>query len=425
MLHNWAPALCCGITLLWVKLSNSGDTLKFIVPNYIRKSISGWINYSGMVISYMMSENEMEYRGSKSVLNPNTVKEQRVDGNWGFIKGNSTKTIINNKPLRCTLMGFERNYQVKILSKQLNIKQFSTFNTESKLNPWFISGLIDGEGCFTVQISRNKTINSGFKVEAIFRIELHSRDLALLLELQRYFGFGSIIKYKTRTLVKYSVSSIKELNCGIIPHFTKYPLLTQKAADFILFKQIVELMNSKAHLTIEGLNQIINIKASMNLGLPEDLKGYFINLTPVARPLINITKIPDSNWISGFVSAEGCFLISIFDSKTHKIGKQVNLIFKITQHERDKNLMILIINYLNCGKLFKIGTCFDLRVSKFSDVIKKIIPFFEKYPIKGVKHLDYLDFYKVVKLMSNGSHLTNEGLEQIGSIKAQMNKGRK
>lgn len=142
-------------------------------------------------------------------------------------------------------------------------------------------------------------------------------------------------------------------------------MLTQKVADFILFKQIVELMNSKAHLTIEGLNQFINLKAFMNLGLSERLKGDFINLTPVARPLINTKKIPDSNWISGFVSAEGCFLIIISNSKTLKIGKQVNLIFKITQHERDKNLMILIIKYLNCGILFKIRTCFDLRVSKF------------------------------------------------------------
>ena len=50
-LHNWAPALCCGITQLWVKLSNSGDTLKLLIPNYFRKFISGWINYSGKVKS--------------------------------------------------------------------------------------------------------------------------------------------------------------------------------------------------------------------------------------------------------------------------------------------------------------------------------------------------------------------------------------
>jgi hypothetical protein len=54
-----------------------------------------------------MIEREMEYRGSKSVFN-NTVKEQRVDGSC-------CKQPLQ---LRCTLMGFERNYQVKILSKQ-------------------------------------------------------------------------------------------------------------------------------------------------------------------------------------------------------------------------------------------------------------------------------------------------------------------
>jgi len=49
----------------------------------------------------------------------------------------------------------------------------------------------------------------------------------------------------------------------------KYPLLTQKAADFLLFKKAVELVNNKAHLTVEGVKEIVNIKASMNLGLSD------------------------------------------------------------------------------------------------------------------------------------------------------------
>jgi hypothetical protein len=48
------------------KLSNSGDTLKLLVPNHNQKIVSGWINYSGMVTSHKMSENSMGYRGSKS-----------------------------------------------------------------------------------------------------------------------------------------------------------------------------------------------------------------------------------------------------------------------------------------------------------------------------------------------------------------------
>jgi hypothetical protein len=65
------PAMCFGKTLMWVKLSNSGDTLKLLIPSYRRKAISGWSHSPCKVISQKMSENEMGYRGSKSeFLNP-------------------------------------------------------------------------------------------------------------------------------------------------------------------------------------------------------------------------------------------------------------------------------------------------------------------------------------------------------------------
>lgn len=65
------------------------------------------------------------------------------------------------------------------------------------------------------------------------------------------------------------------------------------AADFILFKQVVNLMNNKAHLTLEGLKQIVNIKALMNLGLSDMLKSEFKDYSPVKRPIIHYKNIPD------------------------------------------------------------------------------------------------------------------------------------
>ena len=87
-----------------------------------------------MVTSSKMSENEMDYRGSKSEIQipqPQkiSVKEQRVDGSYCiFIKSKFMQ-------LRYTLMGFERNYPVKILSKQFNVKKFSTVTYPSYVNP--------------------------------------------------------------------------------------------------------------------------------------------------------------------------------------------------------------------------------------------------------------------------------------------------
>lgn len=166
----------------------------------------------------------------------------------------------------------------------------------------------------------------------------------------------------------------------IVPHFDKYPLITQKKADFILFKNVVDLMNRKEHLTMDGLLKIVAIKASMNKGLSNQLKEYFPNLTPVLRPVIKDQEIPDPHWLAGFTSGEGCFSIHIKKSLAHRLGFQVLLKFIITQHSRDEQLIRSLVTYLNCGGItfYKENQAIDFVVIKFLDLAEKIIPFFQK-----------------------------------------------
>ena len=221
----------------------------------------------------------------------------------------------------------------------------------------------------------------------------------------------------------------------------KYPLLTQKAADFILFKQVLDLIKEKDNLSIEGISKIINIKASMNLGISETQKSNFsltlwadavvkkaeVLINPVVRPVIITNNIFDPNWISGFTSAEGSFDVSFRKSLNPKVKKYVTLRFRIYQHERDRNLMELLIKYLGSGKIEKHSKnpVINLAIVKFSDINNIVIPFFEKYTIKGVKSLDFSDFKKVAELMNTQSHLNSEGLNKILKIKVGMNRGRK
>jgi hypothetical protein len=89
------------------------------------------------------------------------------------------------------------------------------------------------------------------------------------------------------------VDSIKQILEVVIPHFDKYPLITQKLADYILFKDIVTIMENKEHLTLEGLNKVLALKASLNLGLSADLNTSFPDISPVLRPLILDKEIPN------------------------------------------------------------------------------------------------------------------------------------
>ena len=378
-----------------------------------------------MVTSQEMNESEMGYRGSKSEFIANSVKEQRVDGSWS-IKAKSKKML-----LRCTLMGFERSYQIKIPSKQLNY--FSTLHSPSSqvqnknsLNPWFVTGLADSEGTFTVIIDKTEKRTLGWRVQAKFQIGLHLRDLSIILQVQEFFGgIGSI--GKSGDMVFYSVSSVKDLTNTIIPHFLIYNLLTQKQADFLLFKSIVDLIFNKQHLTIMGLNQIINIKASMNLGLSQILRTNFIDIVPVNRPLCaKNDNIPDPNWISGFVNGEGTFDLKIYKSKT-KTGYAVQLRFRIPQHERDTYLIEVLKKYFDSGQIEKHTqfTAVTLVIVKFSDIIEKIIPFFDKYPLIGTKQKDFKYWCEIASIMKDGSHLSIEGLNLVRKIKEEMNTGRK
>jgi hypothetical protein len=86
-------------------------------------------------------------------------------------------------------------------------------------------------------------------------------------------GIGSISSHG-KDAVQFRVSSIKDLQV-IVDHFNNFPLITHKWSDFQLFKAAFELVKCKRHLTLEGLIDIVSIKATMNLGLSEELEIAF------------------------------------------------------------------------------------------------------------------------------------------------------
>jgi hypothetical protein len=312
-----------------------------------------------------------------------------------------------------------------ITETKTDSKPFSYTISNTKLCPHWITGFCDAESSFSLRTAKNSSRKSGWRVSPIFIIELDSKDLILLKRIQEFFGVG-VVSVRNNGMAVYSVQSFSDITHVIIPHFNNYPLLTQKKADFILFSNAVQLLNEKVQSTSEGLQQIINIRASMNKGLSELLKKSFPNTVPVTRPLINIESINHPNWLVGFVDGEGCFYVKI-KKNSSKLGSQVSLVFSLIQHSRDEILFNMILKYLGCGVIEKATTRpneVKYVIYKFGDICNILIPLLLKYPLQGVKSLNFSDFCKVANLMINKVHLTKEGIEEINLIKSQMNTGR-
>jgi hypothetical protein len=165
----------------------------------------------------------------------------------------------------------------------------------------------------------------------------------------------------------------------------------------------------------------------------------FPNIIPVNRPKYIFTGIPDPFWLAGFVSGDSTFCVSI-EKSNNKIGHRVRLIFGTCLQIRDKELLIGIANYFNIvSKQYNVDLnnnikyIYDspkretslLQIKNYSDIINKIIPFFNQYPILGIKSLDFVDFKKVAELMKNKEHLTKAGFNEIIKIVENMNLDRK
>ncbi len=302
-----------GILPLCLKLSNSGNFLKLTILNRLWKWMSGWSNYSCKVISCKMIERKMEYRGSKSIIDhlyrwgqathlfiSIFVKEQRVDGSWFF-----SVLIVKLKNLRCTLMDGENSYQVRVPSKQIygilfrrgfqtnSILRYELTINYPSINPFYLSGFIDGEGCFLIIIRKNNSSSIGWNVALKFQIGLNTKNMFLL----------------------------------------------ERFKEYLIFKQVFSLIKNKEHLTKEGLYQIISLKTSLNLGLSEELKLSFPSIISTLRPLVQDPKIKDPYWMAGFIEAEGSFGIKFSKSNTTKSGYNVYLQFNIVQHIRDEILL--------------------------------------------------------------------------------------
>ncbi len=171
-----------------------------------------------------------------------------------------------------------------------------------------------------------------------------------LVRIKEYLGCGNYYPKSNTDVGDFIVGRFDDNLNKIIAHFDKYQLITQKWSDFDLFKSGVELISDGEHLTIEGLKKIISIKASMNKGLPDGLKEAFPDIIPVARPLVKNQSIPDPQWVAGFMSGEGSLIIRVKKSSTNRTGLQVELVFQITQHTRDEQLLLSFIKYFGCGR---------------------------------------------------------------------------
>jgi hypothetical protein len=137
---------------------------------------------------------------------------------------------------------------------------------DRSLDPWFVTGLTEGEGCFCVSFSRRVKLRLGIEARPSFSLSLNEKDRCLLSDLQTFFGCGSLRESRGDRTVKYESRSTRELLKYVVPHFEEFPLRGNKARSFQGFTHVCRMIEQGDHLERSGLEAIVRIAYEMNLG---------------------------------------------------------------------------------------------------------------------------------------------------------------
>ena len=134
-----------------------------------------------------------------------------------------------------------------------------------KLDAQWVTGFVDGEGCFYVGINPHPEMSAGYQILPEFTVVQHERDAQLLHALKAFFGCG-VVRTNHADRLAYRVRSKEHLLTCIVPFFVKHPLKSRKRVDFEKFRRVLLMMETGDHLTSEGVEEIRRIASQMNRG---------------------------------------------------------------------------------------------------------------------------------------------------------------
>jgi hypothetical protein len=162
---------------------------------------------------------------------------------------------------------------------------------------------------------------------------------------------------------------------------------------------------------------IISTNISSSIWL-EEFSPHTEN-TPFSSNLqIKFRGMSDSEfieWFVGFIDGEGCFFIDISKKNT------ISFLLTIGVHIDDLGTLEFIKNRLNCGNIYTTNKLGTFNVKRINDIQNILIPLFDKFPLNGIKYLDYLTFKEAIAIKFDESLSNSEKLQLITDLKDSMN----
>ena len=183
---------------------------------------------------------------------------------------------VHREPLLSVMIGSASGYMLEHLENPVVLDKSENpsgaDNQQERLSADWVVGFVDGEGCFFIGIYRQPSMKLGWHVLPEFRVVPHEKDITILEQLRRFFGFGQVTtNHGDRKELR--IRGIEQLN-KVVEFFNGHPLKTVKRSNFESFAEVIDIMNRGEHLTEEGLQRIKHPAGQMNRGAQNPPRPY-------------------------------------------------------------------------------------------------------------------------------------------------------
>jgi hypothetical protein len=134
------------------------------------------------------------------------------------------------------------------------------------LEPNWIVGFVDGEGCFSVSVRRSTMMHrhGGWQLQPVFHVYQHHDHRDVLEAMIPVFGCGRVRPKGPKSSVwTFAVEGLERLSESVVPFFERHPPVI-KRGDFEAFALIVRSMRRKEHLSLVGFERLLRIAYGMN-----------------------------------------------------------------------------------------------------------------------------------------------------------------
>ena len=132
-------------------------------------------------------------------------------------------------------------------------------------------------------------------------------------------------------------------------------------------------------------------------------------------------------YISGYADGEGCFSVSFSKREKFLVGWETKPSFSVSQNEDRAQTLFLLQKEFRCGFMRRDFSDKTLKyeVRSLEDLLRHVIPHFEKYPMASSKQKDFRLFKQICFLMQKELHKEKRGLRKIMNLAFRMNPGGK